>query len=58
MMKITRFDVLRGPLIDLDQASRRMRKIMQNYAKLHHRKISVKKYAPPILQLPNTHAVA
>ena len=35
MMEITRFDVLREPFIDLDQASRRMRKITQNDVKLH-----------------------
>ena len=35
MMKITHFDVLRGPFVDLEQASRRVPKIIQNYAKMH-----------------------
>ena len=35
MMKITRFELLRGPLIHRDQASRREPKIMQNDAKMH-----------------------
>ena len=35
VVKITRFDVLREPFINLDQGSRRMRKITQNDAKMH-----------------------
>ena len=35
VMKITRFEFLRGPFIDRDQASRRELKIMQNDAKMH-----------------------
>ena len=35
VMKITRFELLRGPFIDRDQASRRELKIMQNDAKMH-----------------------
>ena len=37
VMKITRFELLRGPLIDRDQASRRELKIMQNYSKMQHK---------------------
>jgi len=57
MMKITRFDLLRGPFIDRDQASRREPKIMQNHAKMHpkspqneHEKTWI-----PILQWPKIH---
>ena len=35
VMKITHFDVLQGPFVDGDQASRRVSKIMQNDAKMH-----------------------
>ena len=35
MMKITYFDVLQGPFVDGDQASRRVPKIVQNDAKMH-----------------------
>ena len=35
VMKITRFELLRGPFIYRDQASRRELKIMQNDAKMH-----------------------
>ena len=35
MMKITHFDVLQGPFVDGDQASRRVSKIVQNDAKMH-----------------------
>ena len=35
VIKITHFDVLRGPFVDLEQASRRVPKIMQNYTKIH-----------------------
>ena len=34
MMKITHFDVLQGPFVDGDQASRRVSKIMQNDAEM------------------------
>ena len=37
VMKITRFELLRGPFIYRDQASRRELKIMQNDAKMHHK---------------------
>ena len=37
VMKITRFELLRGPFIYRDQASRRVHKIMQNDAKMHHK---------------------
>ena len=59
-MKITRFDLLWGPFLHRDQASRRESKIMQNDAKMHvkspqneHEKILI-----PILQWSKTHAVA
>ena len=35
LIKITHFDVLQGPFVDGDQASRRVSKIMQNDAKMH-----------------------
>ena len=35
MMKMKHFDVLQGPFVDGDQASRRVSKIVQNYAKMH-----------------------
>ena len=35
VMKITHFDVLGGPFVDRDQASRREPKIMQNCVKMH-----------------------
>ena len=60
VMKFTRFDVLRLPFIYLDQASRRIPKIMQNDAKIHiksspneHEKIWTS-----ILQCSETQAVA
>ena len=37
VMKITRFELLRGPFIYRNQASRRELKIMQNDAKMHHK---------------------
>ena len=37
VMKITRFEMLRGPFIHRDQASRRELKIMQNNAQMHHK---------------------
>ena len=36
VMEITHFDVLRGPFVDLEQASRRVHKFMKNYAKFYH----------------------
>ena len=60
VMKITRFDVLRGPFIYRDQASKREPKIMQNDAKMHlkssqndHQKIW-----KPVLQWLKMHVVA
>ena len=35
VMKIAYFDVLQGPFVDGDQASRRVSKIVQNDAKMH-----------------------
>ena len=35
LIKITHFDVLQGPFVDGDQASRRVSKIVQNDAKMH-----------------------
>ena len=37
VMKITRFELLRGPFIHRDQASRRELKIIQKDAKMHHK---------------------
>ena len=37
VMKITRFELLRGRFTHRDQASRRELKIMQNDAKMHHK---------------------
>ena len=37
VMEITRLELLRGPFIYRDQASRRELKIMQNDAKMHHK---------------------
>ncbi len=36
VIKITHFDLLREPFVDLEQASRRVPKIMQNYAQIAH----------------------
>ena len=49
MMKITYFDVLRGPFVDLDQASGRVPKILQNYAKMQIKSSQNEheKYIPP-----------
>ena len=60
VMKITRFAVLRGQFIDLDQASRRMRKITQNDAKMHLKspQNDNEKIYTPVLQWSKTHAVA
>ena len=35
VIKITHFDVLQGPFVHSDQASRRVSKIVQNYVKMH-----------------------
>ena len=45
-MKIANSELLHGPFVHPEQAFRRVRKIMQNYAKMHknHRKMSTKKY--------------
>ena len=60
VIKITHFDVLQGPFIHRDQASRRASKILQNDVKMHlkspqneHEKVS-----NPVLQWSTTHAVA
>ena len=60
VIKITHFDVLQGPFIHRDQASRRASKILQNYVKMHlkspqneHEKVS-----RPVLQWSKTHTVA
>ena len=37
VMKITRFELLRGRFTYRDQASRRELKIMQNYSKMQHK---------------------
>ena len=46
VMEIANSELLHGPFIYLEHAFRRVRKIMQNYAKMHknHRKMSTKKY--------------
>ena len=54
--KITRFELLWGPFIDRYQASRRVLKIMQNYAKIHI-KSPHEKIWHPVLQWSKTHAV-
>ena len=45
-MKIANSELLHGPFVYLEQASRRVRKIMQSYAKIHknHRKMSTENY--------------
>ena len=59
VMKFTRFELLRWPLIDGDHASRREPKIMQNDAKMHHKspQNDHEKTLIPILQCSKTHAV-
>ena len=59
MMKITRFELLWGPFIYRDQASRRVHKIMQNDAKMHHKSArnDHEKTHIPMLQCSKTHAV-
>ena len=59
VMKITRFDLLRGPFINGDHASRRVPKIKQNVAKMHQKSSRNEhgKMWIPMLQLSKTHAV-
>ena len=59
VMKITRFELLWGPFIYRDQASKRVHKIMQNDAKMHHKSArnDHEKIQIPILQCSKTHAV-
>ena len=59
-MKITHFDVLQGPFVDSDQASRRVSKIVQNYVKMHLKspQNEHEKMRRPLLQWSKTHAVA
>ena len=59
VMKITRFELLRGPFIYRDQASRREPKIMQNDAKMHHKspRNEHEKIQIPVVQCSKTHAV-
>ena len=59
VMKITRFELLSGPFIYRDQASRRVHKIMQNDAKIHHKSArnDHEKTQIPILQCSKTQAV-
>ena len=59
-MKITRFDLLRGPFIYGDQASRRVPKIKQNVAKMNQKspQNEHEKKRISILQWSKTHAVA
>ena len=60
VIKITHFDALRIPFVDLEQAFIRISKIMQNYAKmqLESPQNEHEKTCPPVLQWPKTHAVA
>ena len=59
VMKITRFELLWGPFIHRDQASKRVHKIMQNDAKMHHKSArnDHEKTQIPMLQCSKTHAV-
>ena len=59
VMKITRFELLRGAFINRDQASTRELKIMQNDAKMHHKspRNEHEKTSIPTLQWSKTHAV-
>ena len=59
VMKITRFDLLRGAFIEGDQASRRVPKIKQNVAKMHQKssRNEHEKMWIPMLQLSKMHAV-
>ena len=56
----TRFDVLRGPFVDLEHAFRRVPKIIQNYAKIHlkSQQNEHKIIWHPVLQCSKTHAAA
>ena len=60
MIKFTHFDVLREPFVDLEQASRRMPKIVQNYAKMQLKSSQNEheKTCAPVSQWPKTHVVA
>ena len=57
VMKITHFDTLRGPSVHLEQASRRVHKIMQNYAKMHLKspQNEHEKTCAPVLQWQKRH---
>ena len=59
VMKITRFELLWWPFIYRDQAYKRVHKIMQNDAKMHHKSArnDHEKTQIPILQCSKTHAV-
>ena len=59
VMEIKHFDTLRGPFVHLEQAPRRVRKIMQNYAKMHLKSPQnehEKTY--PVTSLPKIHPYA
>ena len=60
VIEITYFDVLQGPFVDGDQASKRVFKIVQNYVKMHLKspQNEHEKIWPPVLQWSKTHAVA
>ena len=55
-MKIANSELLHGPFVHPEQAFRRVRKIMQNYAKMHknHRKISTKETNYDLAMAKNT----
>ena len=59
VIKITHFDVLQGPSVDLDktQSSRRVHEIMQNYAKMHLKspQNEHEKTCAPLLQWQKRH---
>ena len=59
VMKITRFELLRGRFTYRDQASRRQLKIMQNYSKMQHKspRNEHEKTLIPVAQCSKTHAV-
>ena len=59
VMKITRFELLRGRFTYRDQASRRELKIMQNYSKMQHKspRNEHEKTWIPVAQCSKTHAV-
>ena len=60
VMKITHFDVLGGPFVNRDQASRRELKIMQNCVKMHQKSSQNDrgKKLIPVSQWSKMHAVA